>query len=195
MDTRFYTIIWSNIKKIYKVIIMKYKVFASNANTLSMPKSFANNVWQEKNKIHTTHLSGMTMHVVHSKKTNLWVWQIGNSEYFERGQSSSFEEAKNHVQSVCLFYLTWEMNHNQEMYFSDAIWQSDNNDGYTGSWSDYDFWISPLTTEENDNLWRYDIYKANETKSIQSGVTRNLNIARKSCIKIVQLLSDSELKK
>jgi hypothetical protein len=160
-----------------------------------MLKKHKDSVWKEKNKIFTTHLAGMTMHVVYSQKTNSWVWQIGNNEYFERGQSSSFDEAKNHVKSVCMFYLTWEKKHSQELYFSDTIWQSDNNDGYTGSWSDYDFWISPLTTEENDNLWRYDIYKANETKSIQSGVTRNLNIARKSCIKIVQMLLDTELKK
>ena len=194
MGTWFYTIIWSNIKKYCKKAITNFKVFAQNANTLSILKTKTNIVWKEKNKIFTTYFSGMTMHVVFSQKTNLWVWQIGNAEYFERGQSLSFEEAKNHVQSICMFYLNWEKNH-QELYFSDAIWQSDNNDGYTGSWSDYDFWISPLNTEKNDYLWRYDIYKTNETKSIQSGVTRNLNMARKSCIKIVQMLLETEKKK
>jgi len=165
-------------------------VFAQNASTLSISKIKTNIVWKEKNKVFSAYFSGMTMHVVFSQKTNLWVWQIGNAEYFERGQSLSFEEAKSYVLSVCLFYLSWESKNDKEFYFSDVIWQSDNNDGYIGSWSDYDFWISPLNTEGNKNLWRYDVYKSNETKSVQSGVTRNISTARKSCIKIVQMLSN-----
>lgn len=189
MRTQFFIIIWLNIKKKFNVLIKTIKVFASNANTLTVLKSPFITNWKEKNNIFTASYAGMTMHIVFSSKINLWIWQIGNYEYFERGQSESFEEAKSHVESVCLFYLSWESKNDKELYFSDVIWHSDNNNGYTGSWGDYDFWLSPLTTEEHNNLWRYDIYKSNETKSIQSGVTRNINIARKSCIKIVQMLA------
>jgi len=43
------------------------------------------------------------------------------------------------------------------------------------------------------SLWRYDIYRANDTKSVRSGVARSQFDARKFCVRSTYVLSHINL--
>ena len=63
------------------------------------------------------------------------------------------------------------------------------NGGVIGSWQDFDLWVAPVNDTETPSLWRYDIYRSNDTKSVRSGVARSMFDARKFCMRSVYSLS------
>ena len=188
MHITFFMNIWLEIKSFFSKKYNDFKVFATNANTL-VSSSEANLVWNNQKNVFTTYHHNMTMHVAYSPKLNLYFWQLGNHKYFERGNAETLEIAQAYVFQACLFYINWDKQTINSSYFSDIIWKTDNINGYIASWCGYDFWISPISSEGSEDLWRYDVYKDNETKSIQSGVTREIEIARSACIRIVEMIA------
>lgn len=180
----FFTNICQTISDYIKTSINRLRAFTKRVNAQSVEQK----MWEQNDKIMTYHYMNMTMHVAPTK-TKQFVWQLGNDRYFERGYVNSEEDAKLFALQACLFYIKWDVNNVQKSFFTDEIWKSDNSDGFIARWSDYDFWISPITSDANGSLWRYDVYRDNETKCIQSGVTRDLDIARSACIRIVEMLS------
>ena len=188
MGIQFFINIWLRIRFFISNKFETHKVFAKNANTF-VDSSVEKLKWTNHNNVLTSHYLNMTMHVAYSSKSDTYYWQLGNYKYFERGNSDSLENAQTYASQACLFYITWDNQTINSSYFADIIWKTDNNEGYIASWCGYDFWISPIISNETEFLWRYDIYKENETKSVQSGVTREIEIARIACIRIVEMIA------
>ncbi len=182
----FFTNIWLNLKNFFQSLFLRSEVFAGKANTSLFISNQSSIRWEQNKSIFTSKYLHMTMHVAPSKN-NLFVWQMGNDKYFERGFSNSIEEAKEFVINACMFYIHWEKINVQKSFFADNIWKTDNNDGFIAAWGGYDFWISPIESEQTEKLWRYDVYRDGETKCIQTGVSRDMDVARNACIRIVEM--------
>ncbi|MFN9108499.1 MAG: hypothetical protein ACK5XN_00245, partial [Bacteroidota bacterium] len=124
----------------------------------------------------------MKMHVLFVSKTNDWMWQIGNNMFYERAHVSSHDTAVKEVLAVANGYREWDGKPLYDMFSIDVSWQKDANGGVIGSWQDFDLWIAPVDDMPVPSLWRYDIYRANDTKSVRSGVARSQFDARKFCV-------------
>jgi len=152
-----------------------------------MKMQIANVTWKTDNNTMTTTIKNITMHVSFHPTNKNWVWQLGNDVYYERGFANSELIAKQYVLSACNQYYEYDKKYYNNVFFVDAIWKNDSNNGQTGEWGEYDFWISPIDDIEK-GLLRYDIYHHTSTKSVRSGVARNMEIARYACIRAVTLL-------
>jgi len=145
---------------------------------------FSNIIWKKEQNVMTTKIKDITMHISYNSAKQNWVWQLGNEVYYERGFAESESLAKQYAFSACNQYSAYDKKYYNNVFFVDAIWKNDNNNGQTGEWGEYDFWISPI----ENGLLRYDIYHYASTKSVRSGVARNMEIARYACIRSVTLL-------
>ena len=145
---------------------------------------FSNITWKKEKHTMTTTLKNLTVHVSYNPSKQNWVWQLGNDVYYERGFAESELLAKQYAFSASNQYSAYDKKYYNNVFFVDAIWKNDNNNGQTGEWGEYDFWISPI----EDGLLRYDVYHYTSAKSIRSGVARSMEIARYACIRSVTLL-------
>jgi hypothetical protein len=198
MPTRFCTNTWLAVKTHWDAVCKKCKSFANNAINLQKMQTASESlkskvIWRKNRNVYTAYKHGMKMHVLFVSKTNDWMWQIGNNMFYERAHVSSHDTAVKEVLAVANGYREWDGKPLYDMFSIDVSWQKDANGGVIGSWQDFDLWIAPVDDMPVPSLWRYDIYRANDTKSVRSGVARSQFDARKFCVRSTYVLSHINL--